>query len=900
MSTNAKDIAPSGERFRVTPLESFPPIDRWGDWVEYDAKAWPRKVERHYRLVPTICFNCEAACGLVAWVDRDTGRIRKFEGNPHHPGSRGRNCAKGPATLNQVDDPGRILHPLKRSGPRGSGKFERTTWDEVIATFAERIRKAIVEKRLTEVMYHVGRPGHDGAMERILQAWGVDGHNSHTNICSAAARLGYALWAGSDRPSPDHANAKFILLISSHLEAGHYFNPHAQRIIEARMAGAKIATVDIRLSNTASMSDWWIAPHPGTEAALVLGFAHQILDQGLEDREFLERHVNWEQYLEARHPEVDRTFEAFLDALRAEYALYTPQWVAGECGVEPATVVAVGTEIGHARGAFATHVWRSAASGNLGGWQVARCLQFLSVLTGSVGTPGGTALGSTNKFVSPRFNPPAPQEVWNELLYPPEYPLSHHELSFLLPHLIRDGRGRVDVYFTRVYNPVWTNPDGCTWMEVLEDEEKIGLHAALTPVWNETALHADYVLPMGLGPERHDVMSQETHAGKWIGFRQPVLRRYRELEGEPVEWTHQANPGEVWEEDEFWIALSWAIDPDGSLGIRRHFESPYRSGERVTVTEQYRWMFENGVPGLPEAAAEEGLEPLGFMQKYGAFEVASEVYAGTDEPAYATPSKKLEFYSPTMEEWGHADQALPAYIRSHVHPSGIDREKNEFVLVATFRLPTLIHTRSANSKWLCEISNANPVWIHTSDAARLGVSTGDLVRVATRIGHYVNRAWVTEAIRPGVVACSHHLGRWRLEDGPGTDRWASAPVRIDRTGGGRWKVTRTGDVAPFDSDDPDSRRVFWTDGGVHQNLTFPVQPDPISGMNCWHHKVTVTKALDGDRYGDVEVDTAKSREAYEEWLAMAPARPTPGNLRRPLWFSRACRPADSAYRRDGD
>ena len=241
------------------------------------------------------------------------------------------------------------------------------------------------------------------------------------------------------------------------------------------------------------------------------------------------------------------------------------------------------------------------------------------------------------------------------------------------------------------------------------------------------------VLASGLDPERHDVMSQETHAGKWIGFRQPVLRRYRELEGEPVEWTHEANPGEVWEEDEFWIALSWAIDPDGSLGIRRHFESPYRPGERVTVTEQYRWMFENGVPGLPEAAAKKGLEPLDYMQKYGAFEVASEVYAGTDEPSYATPSKKLEFYSPTMEEWGHPDQALPAYIRSHVHQSGIDREKNEFVLVATFRLPTLIHTRSANSKRLCEISNANPVWIHTSDAARLGVSTGDLVRVATRM-----------------------------------------------------------------------------------------------------------------------------------------------------------------------
>ena len=85
-------------------------------------------------------------------------------------------------------------------------------------------------------MYHVGRPGEDGFTERVLAAWGVDGHNSHTNICSSGGRAGYHFWMGLDRPSPDHANAEVILLISSHLESGHYFNPHAQRIIEARRA----------------------------------------------------------------------------------------------------------------------------------------------------------------------------------------------------------------------------------------------------------------------------------------------------------------------------------------------------------------------------------------------------------------------------------------------------------------------------------------------------------------------------------------------------------------------------------------------------------------------------------------------------------------------------------------
>ncbi len=142
-------------------------------------------------------------------------KVRRLEGNPHHPGSRGKNCAKGPATINQINDPQRILYPLKRVGPRGSGKFERVSWDEVLDVLAARIRAAIVEDRKTEIMYHVGRPGEDGYVLRVLQSWGVDGHNSHTNVCSAAARVGYALWSGADRPSPDHANAKFMLLLSS-------------------------------------------------------------------------------------------------------------------------------------------------------------------------------------------------------------------------------------------------------------------------------------------------------------------------------------------------------------------------------------------------------------------------------------------------------------------------------------------------------------------------------------------------------------------------------------------------------------------------------------------------------------------------------------------------------------
>jgi hypothetical protein len=216
--------------------------------------------------------------------------------------------------------------------------------------------------------------------------------------------------------------------------------------------------------------------------------------------------------------------------------------------------------------------------------------------------------------------PPHPG-VWQDLSWPEEYPLAQNEMSFLLPHFLADGRGRLDTYFIRVYNPVWTNPDGLSWMEVLTDEQKVGCFVALTPTWSESAYFADYVLPMGHASERHDTHSYEQYDGQWLGFRQPLLRAARERRGEKITDTRQVNPGEVWEENEFWIELSWRIDPDGSLGLRRYYESLERPGTRLTVDEYYGWMFANSVPGLPERAAAEGLSPLEWMRRYGAFEI---------------------------------------------------------------------------------------------------------------------------------------------------------------------------------------------------------------------------------------------------------------------------------------
>jgi anaerobic selenocysteine-containing dehydrogenase len=369
-------------------------------------------------------------------------------------------------------------------------------------------------------------------------------------------------------------------------------------------------------------------------------------------------------------------------------------------------------------------------------------------------------------------------------------------------------------------------------------------------------------------------------------------------------------------------------------------------------------MFENHVPGLPEAAAKEGLSPLEYMKRHGAFELRKgimetfdraltpdEVASTTVDPrsgvvytkqpaapssnitplpffqpdpevgrpvgvqledgervvGFPTPSRKLEFYSTTLRDWGWPEYAIPGYMHSHVHPSKVDRANNEAVLLSTFRLPTLIHTRSGNAKWLYEISHKNPVWIHPEDAARLGVRSGDLIKVVTEIGYFVDKAWVTEGIRPGVVACSHHLGRWRLQEDQGGGKFATALVQLDAKGEGEWQMRQLHGIEPYKSDDPDTERVWWKDAGVHQNLTFAVHPDPISGMHCWHQKVRLERPGPDERYGDIYVDTARSHAVYKEWLAMTrPAEQvSPNGLRRPHWILRPFRPDLEAYRLPG-
>ena len=495
----------------------------------------------------------------------------------------------------------------------------------------------------------------------------------------------------------------------------------------------------------------------------------------------------------------------------------------------------------------------------------------------------------------------------------------------------KEGRGKLDVYFTRVFNPVWTNPDGFSWIEVLARRGKIGLHVALTPTWSETAWFADYVLPMGHGPERHDTDAARRRtpaAGSPSASRCCAWRCERRASR--VEYTHEANPGEVWEEDEFWIELSWRIDPDGNLGIRKHFESPVppgreNHGRRATTAGCSR----TPCPACPRPPPKEGLDAARrtcastapstrrgrratnqHESKPVAPEAARRRDASTAEsragdtaaerPAEtvgvddrrrrrskASRRRRASSSSTRRRSPIGAGPNTPCRPTSRATciADNLDRAARRVALLPTFRLPTLIHTRS-RQRQVAQRDLAHQSALAAPDGRRAPRRR----RPATCSGRDRDRplrrsAWVTEGIRPGVVACSHHMGRWRLTRGRRRRALVDALVDLQEAGAGKWRIRQHPRRRAVDER---RSRLERGSGGATPACTrtspSPCTPTRSAACTAGTKGAPCERAEPDDHYGDIFVDTAKSHEVYREWLKLTRPAPGPDGLRRPLWL----------------
>ncbi len=290
-------------------------------------------------LVRSVCLQCHSACGFQARViDFDNNPVAiKLNGNPYHPNTlhphidyntsledakkiQGHLCAKGEAGLETLYDENRLKYPLKRIGPRGSGKWQRITWDQFYKEIIEGSTLPTADGKGTykfeglldllnddpidperpwlgpkrnQILFSVGRAEH-GRKELSDRIFGYvfgtkNSRIDHTTICEQSHHIGFKYTcAGKSHLKPDFANAKMIITFGgNYLAADFPFNANGERLMEFKANGGKLVVVDPRFSQTAKHADVWLPIKPGTDAALALAMARIIIEEELYDEAFL-------------------------------------------------------------------------------------------------------------------------------------------------------------------------------------------------------------------------------------------------------------------------------------------------------------------------------------------------------------------------------------------------------------------------------------------------------------------------------------------------------------------------------------------------------------------------------------------------------------------------------------
>ena len=269
--------------------------------------------------IPGACpLDCPDTCSWIVTVQ--DGRAVRLQGDAAHPFTRGVLCNKVNGYIDYSRSPDRLLHPMRRRGPKGSGTFERTTWDEALDEIATRLT-AVSRDFGGEAIWPYLGSGSMGLIQGCYGAgrrfWNVLGATQHLmTICTIAGGVGTGYTLGDNRVGMDPEtlrHSKLIILWGSNtLTTNHHL---WRPIITARQQGAQLVVIDPVRTRTGDAADLHLAPIPGTDAALALGLLNVVLAEGTEDRDFISRHTHgWE-------------------AFRSRILEYPPDRVATICGL---------------------------------------------------------------------------------------------------------------------------------------------------------------------------------------------------------------------------------------------------------------------------------------------------------------------------------------------------------------------------------------------------------------------------------------------------------------------------------------------------------------------------------------------------------------------------------------
>jgi anaerobic selenocysteine-containing dehydrogenase len=791
------------------------------------------------QMIPSACWNCVTRDSMVGYVEN--GRLVKLEGQPNSIRGRGKICAKGAAGINQLYDPDRVLYPMKRAGQRGEGKWKRISWDEALTEVAGRLKKLRDEGHPEKFMFHYGRMKASSSKivkSAFLGTYGTKTVGNHTSICEGGKWTAQELTWGKHYDNWDFDNTKFVLNFGSGvLEAHTNHIPCSQRLMDAMVdRGVRCVTFDVRLSNTAAKSTEWVPVKPGTDGAVVLAMCREIMNAGLYNKDFF-------KFIKATANHNDST-DKKVAALKAHLAQYTPEWAEKISGVPAAKIKSLALEFAKTKPACVISYRGAVAHYN--GNDTERAIQMLAAITGNIDNPGGRCQGVGAKWKYPKGPKKKPKgkalKITKGFKGDAAYP--SHGASHQVLKMIKDGKaGRPEIYMWYCYTPVYANGDCQENIDILKDESLIPFTVCVNAYYDESAALADLILPNPSYLEWWDYedMVSPTQVPEYY-IRQPFVKPLGESRdfkdvvcdlanrmGMPlgfnsaeefVKMACETTPG-VKEAGGFEYMKEHGVwhDPKAKpkyFGFKKEVKADDLKKEGVILDEAtgtyWNWK-KSEAHDEAEAKAKGYTKTKNAYKGYVGQDIGGKVYKGW-KPDKLNKSGYFEVYSELLAI--KKFPPLPTYMAIPEH----EKMGAGDLILTTYKVPVQIHSRSANCKWLTEIYHDNKAMINPVSAKSLGIGSGDKIKVKSAIGEITTSANVTEAVVPGVVAISHHLGHWEY------GRYASGK-----------KAPLAGD------DDPDLKLKTWNTYGVHPNWIIPNKPDPINGQQIWMDTVVkVSKA----------------------------------------------------------
>jgi len=658
------------------------------------------------KIVRTVCQSCHCECGVL--VHLTDGKVTKIEGDPENPMNRGFTCVKGRVQSQVAYHPDRLKHPMRRVGGRGSGKWERITWDEALNAIAEKLTETKEKYGPESFAVIHGTGPRPSLYSTALLAYALRSPNVISvdlHICFLPGLVAEYWTYGASvmvEAGPDYLNSDCILVIGGNPLVSH--PPRGVEILEAkRKRHTKLIVVDPYRTELAGRADLWLQIRPGTDVALAMGMIKTIIDEGLYDKDFVNQWCHGFEQIKERVKQypLDKVAEITwvpVDKIREAariYATTKPAVLHKRVGVEH----------------------------NINSTQTVRAFAILIALTGNLDVPGGNLLPvSIPGYIGcadllgedSRFRPPLEIEEKrigakeHPLISGPEAiipfvpaPLAHEALRYGKPYPIK-------AMFCAGGNPVMNMQNvKSVWKSMKNNLDLLFVaEFFMTP----TAEIADYVLPAAHWLERDDTC--DLLYMNYVAARQKVI--------EPL--------GECWHVKR----IPWA---------------------------DRKFLPWDDVDEFNEALVKDaGFTFKEFKEKSCIMKMVPLKYKKYEEKGFGTPTGKIELYSTAFEKHGY--DPLPFYREPPESPVSTPEQLKDypFVLYTGGRHLEFFHSEGRQIPALRERVPDPLVEIHPDMAKDAGFEDGDWVWIETPQikGDRVKlKLKVTSNVHPKMVHARH-------------------------------------------------------------------------------------------------------------------------------------------------